>query len=1019
MRPAMPTAAIGAPAGLGALTAAGLVRLTGVLGASPGAALAVAAATALALALAGLVRRRAGPLPRWLPALQPAPLLVLAAADPLSAALGEACAELSAGPAAAGHLLCALWTLSLLPAALPWVAGRVAPPLAGLLALAGGVLGWSAPLPGALAGVMALALASRAPHADGQAALSETRGALLRAAATLTVTASGVALHQLLRGGLDPTLGGAGTLGGAAVLAAGLARPLALRSGAPLASGAAVAIGAAAALTVGLLGGALPPLGAGLVTQRELATLLLLSAPMAAAGAGIGAAVGLTWSPGWSGWAALGLGLLLGGRGPDDATLWIAGALGGAAALASTRPRGIAAGLCLVAAAFAAGLMRSSMDPEVVGHFRHLRAGPAAERDARERARLPAVWSARTPSGTGAVRATDDGRRVTAELDGLLHRSTGAAADAERFAGHLLGLLAPDLEDALLLGDETGRAMIALSYHRRGLVTAATPIADQIRAIARRDGAARDAWLSPTVRLTVAHPALLLHTTKTTGAVLEISAAPWADAFHASLDEAHLRAVARRLRPDGVLVLVLHLPWWEEGAPQAAAATVARHLPHVQLWLPPSDADTLIIAASAKPLSLDRLADRLPAARADLRELGLSGSAQEGLAEVAGLAVGDAETVSAWARGAVTPRGDRLGPALDDRPALHLASLAEHAAPPARTWGLPEDDPRLPTLTAATERRQTFLSLLARAAAGEMGEVMATARELSADPSGVRALDSLIEPHLAQAWKELERGRREGPSSAAWGEAIRFAGTAQAISPRSPRPWVLQGQIALAQGQIAQAGRLFEEADELDPSHLPALLGRAQAALARGDRVRAETYLRTATQRHPREWLVWQNLGKLLVDNGRTDEAEEALRRALTLSDGEQIAPHLALVESYLLSGQATRAYTEAERALRMEQNAATHYFRGRALFDLGEYERAEGDFQRALLEDPGMIAALGAVGHIRAILGDLEGARAAWQAVLAIDPRSQQARENLRRLGERSGPPEAPATPEAPGELR
>jgi cytochrome c-type biogenesis protein CcmH/NrfG len=93
-----------------------------------------------------------------------------------------------------------------------------------------------------------------------------------------------------------------------------------------------------------------------------------------------------------------------------------------------------------------------------------------------------------------------------------------------------------------------------------------------------------------------------------------------------------------------------------------------------------------------------------------------------------------------------------------------------------------------------------------------------------------------------------------------------------------------------------------------------------------------------------------------------------------------------------------------AERGVITGGGAWAHALRGRCNFELRRYAEAEEDFRRAVLDDPSLIEARGAIGQLRAMEGDWTNAAEAFRAVLARDPSNAAARENLNRVEARMG---------------
>lgn len=975
------------------------------LGGSPLHLLGAAAALGLGLGLADALRGR-GPGARAARLLALAPAVAVALLDPLLGVLGRLNEAVGLGIGRCEALILVVYSAliglallrarggRLLGAALGLALGALVPPL----------------LSAALAGV-ALALL---PDPEGAPLPSPPRAeAGTRMVAMATLTGALTAGWLGLRAALDPTPLSAWILVSSALLvAAPAARWLRLSRGRALwaASLAPLAVWVGLGQAPAALD-ALARAASGLSAPQATALLALPAA-------GLGAAGGLLCgaSAGGLRWRALGPALVLGVVGGilawDRGGLLLPGLSGALALLllVAGPSRGAQLGGLLTGAAcfaLAGWAPAPSADRLIAGRYAQLQDGGALDRDADIRLRTRSAlagWEGGVAAGVRAPDQTwssrDQGgettRALNVELDGLVAELPSRAAGAEAMAGLLGGLLAPRTDRALLLGDETGAAHQALtSIVAR--TTTAVPSPEALRAVAKLDPRAERAWLLPGALLLPAHPALALRMAGRQDAIVDIARAPWTDGARATLDDARIAAAARRLGDDGVYVLCLHLLRLTQGEPQAVTSMVLERFPTVQLWLPPSGADTLLIVASKAPIPLSRLREGLAAHPDTARALGLGGDL-----DLASLAVSDAAGARSWvAAGSAAAPG--LGPSAADfaRPVQHLSSLEGHTASPDAIWsGLNPED--LAALSARVHARASFLHLLGDAASGDLEAVFDQARSLldEAGTAGSKALDPLLAPHLDEARADLAKAQKEGLSSRYWEAARAAAVTAQMLNPSSPDPLIALGDIALAQGNARVARQQYAEALTHAPDRPDALTGLARAWRLLGETGQAEDALRQATRAAPRNAAVWQNLGVFLLETGRKADAEQCLRRAAAL-DPSLGAPHLALAELALDSDDATLALVEAERALQLQSTGYAWYLRGRAHFALEQLNLAEQDFQSAVLADPSLVEARGAIGHIQALRGDLPAAAETFKAVLAQDPDNGPARENLRRVTE------------------
>jgi tetratricopeptide (TPR) repeat protein len=823
----------------------------------------------------------------------------------------------------------------------------------------------------------------------------------------LPVAAVGVASVAALQPGTSPAPAGLLAYALGATAAAALVSLLPVRPGQRV----AVALGGlAAAATVPLLA---PELSAELApfilgARPSRGRILLLLPLMLGGGAAGAAAGGLLRSRGAA--IAIALGLTFGALAVDvTAIAWIAAGTGALVAL-GTAPLAVrGAGAALVAAVLVADWQGLHPDPATLssGVHRTVRSAEAWKRELDVRTGLVDVDVDLGAAGASVVRAPKAWAETTGqrgrpdswahhvEQQGTVSTSGGREAEAERLSGHLGGLFAPEDGAVLVLGDTAGRALGRLLNHPTGPIDVSTPTPASVRAVAALDPAARESWLSSRVRLRDTHPDALLRQSQDMGLVLEVVRTSWRDAVHAAPDEQHLDAVRAALGADGVYVLAVHLSRFDAGAPAALARAVAARFGHVQLWIPPSGADTLFMVAGPTAPSLARFEMRVPRALADLRGLGVPSAAV-----LAGFAIADGTSAGVW-----DPEGEpspplRLPDATLRKPLLHLASLAPHVATPASLWQLEGARQDAAQLAVRIAGRQTFLGLLGDAATGDLQGVFSAARELveQEGPIATQALSALIEPQLTQARESLRIAVREGPSSRRWEDAQRSATTARMLSPRSPEPPLLLGEVALAQGNLNRSQEEFEAALGLDERSTAARTGLARVAIARRDYATAEEHLREAARLNPQDWQAWSNLGRHLTETGATEEAEEALRRAATLAGPDAPDPHLRLAELYLASDRPTTALVHAERAVVLGGGADAFYLRGRGYFDVNELDKAEDDFRRAVLADSRHTRARGAIGHIRAMKGDLQAAAENFRQVVAMDPSNAAARENLDR---------------------
>lgn len=173
---------------------------------------------------------------------------------------------------------------------------------------------------------------------------------------------------------------------------------------------------------------------------------------------------------------------------------------------------------------------------------------------------------------------------------------------------------------------------------------------------------------------------------------------------------------------------------------------------------------------------------------------------------------------------------------------------------------------------------------------------------------------------------------------------------------------------------LAEAGRseealaALQQATALQPAFLEAQFKQAEISNHLGRAAEAERVYRAALSEdpihHPEQW---NNLGFLLFQQNRLEEAIEALDRSLALQ------PTLATA----LVNRGTVALTQQD------------------------LPAAQGFLEKAIAADPNSVPAYANLGLIYGQQGQLQQARAMFQRVLQIQPSDQRARAMLAQIDE------------------
>lgn len=137
-------------------------------------------------------------------------------------------------------------------------------------------------------------------------------------------------------------------------------------------------------------------------------------------------------------------------------------------------------------------------------------------------------------------------------------------------------------------------------------------------------------------------------------------------------------------------------------------------------------------------------------------------------------------------------------------------------------------------------------------------------------------------------------------------------------------------------------------------------------------------------------------LGKALADKGRTDEAVEHYRTALSINPNCEAA--CAALGGVLLDrGDVAGAVEHLRRATRISPGTAIYHANlGRALMDSGDLEGAVYEIKEALRRSPRLIAARNNLAYTLIQLGRVDEAQGHCEKVLSTAPRSSDAFNNL-----------------------
>jgi tetratricopeptide (TPR) repeat protein len=195
---------------------------------------------------------------------------------------------------------------------------------------------------------------------------------------------------------------------------------------------------------------------------------------------------------------------------------------------------------------------------------------------------------------------------------------------------------------------------------------------------------------------------------------------------------------------------------------------------------------------------------------------------------------------------------------------------------------------------------------------------------------------------------------------------------------------------------------LFQHALAVTQNNSIAELNFGEALMEHGQPEVAEIHFLRAAQFAPDMGLPHYDLGTLLQNQGRLNEAMVEYQQALPrLSDPLELAQlHNNLGAIYLQRRQYPQAMAEFDTAIQLHPEEANSFLgKGLILFQTGEYPSAQAMFQRAIEIAPSSPVAWFWFGRACEAQGDSAGAIRAYQNTLQIAPDFPDAQSRLTAL--------------------
>ncbi len=183
-------------------------------------------------------------------------------------------------------------------------------------------------------------------------------------------------------------------------------------------------------------------------------------------------------------------------------------------------------------------------------------------------------------------------------------------------------------------------------------------------------------------------------------------------------------------------------------------------------------------------------------------------------------------------------------------------------------------------------------------------------------------------------------------------EAIAAYREAATLQPKDPEPHVAAGALLEKQNKFAEAENEYRQAVALDPSS-DAVIGLANLYM-RGRRFpEAADYLRKLIATHPERADAHIQLGQILADEGKNDEAIAELQTGVKLAPAD-FAARRDLADLYLTirkNDQAEAIYRALLAA--KPDDAELHHGLGKSLLEQKKFADAEKEFMTAVKLKP------------------------------------------------------------------
>ncbi len=219
---------------------------------------------------------------------------------------------------------------------------------------------------------------------------------------------------------------------------------------------------------------------------------------------------------------------------------------------------------------------------------------------------------------------------------------------------------------------------------------------------------------------------------------------------------------------------------------------------------------------------------------------------------------------------------------------------------------------------------------------------------------------------------------------------------------------LLEDALAAMQGEhYGEAAAAYRGALEIEPDNSGALRGLGLALRKAGDLEASAAAYRRMLEHHPDHALARLELATVLLEQEDFAAAVPAFEAALELDPDFKVA-HLNLGVALSKAGRWSEAAERFRQVLRIDERyPLARYYLATALIELDREGEAIEVLRSEIASNPNLILPRQRLGDLLARAGDRQGARAQHQAVLDLDPPSQEAALAHFQLGLAAGSPD------------